>query len=146
MQVQILRRSTIRAETARRPAVGGFLQGRCIRIPCPITLTVHPQAIIHGIRTFFTSYHARIACGTHVGGDACGGGVHVDGLLAEMGAGVGRAGVVGGEDGKFHVFVHCYVCAFDEPDVAGAEHALGGGDEVGAKGGEGREGRVDVRE
>lgn len=59
-----------------------------------------------------------------------------------MGAGVGGAGVVCGEDGEFHVIVEGGLVAFYEPDVAGAEHGVGGGEEVGAQGSEGREGRV----
>lgn len=104
MQIRILRRSTIRAETARRPTVRGFGRRR-IRVPCPIPLTIHPQSVIHLVRTLVASHHARVTGRTQIGGHARGGGVHVDGLLAEMGARVGGAGVVGGEDGEFHVFV-----------------------------------------
>lgn len=61
-----------------------------------------------------------------------------------MGAGVGGAGVVGGEDGEFHSVVEVRSGAADEPDVAGSEHAVGCCEEVGAEGGEGGEGAVDV--
>lgn len=151
MEVRVLRRSTVRAETARGPAVGGFLRRRPRRwrrigVSGPIALAIHPQPIIHLVGPLIASHHARVTRRAHVGRDARGGGVHVNGLLAEVGARVGGAGVVGGEDGKFHAFVEGGLGAFDEPDVAGAEHAVGRGEEVGAEGFEGGEGGVDVGE
>lgn len=62
-----------------------------------------------------------------------------------MGSWVRGAGVVGGEDGKAHLFVLEVLVAFHEPDVAGAEHGVRCGEEVGAETFEGREGVVDMR-
>lgn len=56
-----------------------------------------------------------------------------------MGAGIRGACVVGGKDGEFHAVVERVLIAFNEPDVAGAKHGIGGGEDVGAKGGKGRE-------
>lgn len=63
-----------------------------------------------------------------------------------MGSRVGRAGVVGGEDGEAHFVVFEVLVAFDEPDVAGAEHGVRCSEEVGAETIEGGEGVVDFRE
>lgn len=62
-------------------------------------------------------------------------GVQVAALGAEVRAWVGGAGDVGGEDGELAVGVS--VGGFDEPNEAGAEHGVGGGEEGGAEGGDG---------
>lgn len=59
-----------------------------------------------------------------------------------MGAWIRGSSVVGGKDGEFHTLVHRVLVAFDEPDIAGAKHGIGGGEEVGAKGGKGGEGGI----
>ena len=122
-----LRRRTIWAKTPSGSGIGR------IRVPRAIPLSIDSHPLILGVRTLFTLHHARIFNGTHVCHDARRGGVHVDGLHAEVGAGVRGAGVVGGEDGQFHLLVQGEFGASDEPDVAGAKHAVGGGEEVGAQ-------------
>lgn len=65
-------------------------------------------------------------------------GVHVDGLAAVVGAGVGRAGQEGGQQRELAVL------GLDEPDEARAEHGACGDDELAAQGFNGREGRLEL--
>ncbi len=78
----------------------------------------------------------------------------ISSLLSVVGAGVRRAGEVGGEDAEVQVsggvveggehgaegLVGGGVVHLDEPDEAGAEHGGGGGEEGGFEGGDGGEG------
>lgn len=87
-----------------------------------------------------------LGVGTHRSGELvaerCVGGVggHVNGLPPGVGSRVGRAGVVGAED--LHQTLALEVLG--EPDEAGTEHGVGGGQEVELKGFDGGAGVDDV--
>lgn len=82
--------------------------------------------------------------GRHAPGDVGGQGVGVDGLFAVVGARQRGPRDVGRQDGEVLGGFGRARVLLDEPDVARAEHGVGGVQEGGAEGVEGGEGAVDV--
>lgn len=96
---------------------------------------VEHVVVLHRVRLFG---HAAVDAGV--------GRRQVAALLPEMGAGVGGAGEVGGEEGEVADAAAVGGGGVDQPDEAGAEHGVGGGEEGGAEAGDGGEGLGDFGE
>ena len=115
-------------------------EGRLVRIPSPQAARIRFEILIDP--SLLVLHHECILLYTHITCDAGTCSVHIQGLLAEVGAGIGRAGVVGCKDRQSHLVVHARVLpALHKPNVSRAKHAVGGGEEVGAQAGHGGEGR-----